>query len=173
MNSVNHQVRLAARPSGLPEPSDWELTAEPVLAPGPGEFVVAVLYLSIDPVMRRLVDAAYREPVAIGAVMEAGAVGRVTASAHPGFAVGEHVYGGFGVQEFACSDGTGVTRLDPLLAPLPAYLGALGIPGLTAYFGLLEVGRLREGETVVISRAAGGVGSVAGQIELPNSGLVK
>ena len=164
MNSVNHQIRLAARPSGLPTPSDWELTTEPVPAPGPGEFVVAISYLSIDPVMRRLIDAAYREPVAIGAVMEAGAVGRVTASQHPGFAVGEHVYGGFGVQEFACSDGTGVTRLDPLLAPLPAYLGALGIPGLTAYFGLLEVGRLREGETVVISGAAGGVGSVAGQI---------
>jgi NADPH-dependent curcumin reductase CurA len=126
--------------------------------------VVAISYLSIDPVMRRLIDAAYREPVAIGAVMEAGAVGRVTASEHPGFAAGEHVYGGFGVQEFACSDGTGVTRLDPLLGPLPAYLGALGIPGLTAYFGLLEVGRLREGETVVVSGAAGGVGSVAGQI---------
>jgi NADPH-dependent curcumin reductase CurA len=164
MDSVNHQIRLAARPSGLPEPSDWELTTEPVHAPGPGEFVVAISYLSIDPVMRRLIDAAYREPVAIGAVMEAGAVGRVTASEHPGFAVGEHVYGGFGVQEFACSDGTGVTRLNPLLAPLPAYLGALGIPGLTAYFGLLEVGRLHEGETVVVSGAAGGVGSVAGQI---------
>jgi NADPH-dependent curcumin reductase CurA len=164
MNSVNHQIRLAVRPSGLPKPSDWELTTEPVPAPGAGEFMVAISYLSIDPVMRRLIDAAYREPVAIGAVMEAGAVGRVTASQHPGFAVGEHVYGGFGVQEFACSDGTGVTRLDPLLAPLPAYLGALGIPGLTAYFGLLDVGRLREAETVVVSGAAGGVGSVAGQI---------
>ena len=164
MNSVNRQMRLAARPAGLPEPSDWELTTEPVPAPGPGEFVVAISYLSIDPIMRRLIDAAYRAPVAIGAVMEAGAVGQVTASEHPGFAVGEHVYGGFGVQEFARSDGTGVTRLDPLLAPLPAYLGALGIPGLTAYFGLLEVGRPREGETVVVSGAAGGVGSVAGQI---------
>jgi NADPH-dependent curcumin reductase CurA len=164
MNPVNHQVRLAARPSGLPKPSDWELTTEPVPVPGPGEFVVAISYLSVDPVMRRLIDAAYREPVAVGAVMEAGAVGQVTASAHPGFAVGEHVYGGFGVQEFARSNGTGVTRLDPLLAPLTAYLGALGIPGLTAYFGLLEVGRLREGETVVVSGAAGGVGSVAGQI---------
>ena len=164
MNSVNHQIRLAARPSGLPKPSDWKLTTEPVPAPGRGEFVVAIAYLSIDPAMRRLIDADYREPVAIGAVMEAGAVGRVTASEHPGFAIGDHVYGGFGVQEFACSDGTGVTRLDPLLAPLTAYLGALGIPGLTAYFGLLEVGRLREGETVVVSGAAGGVGSAAGQI---------
>src|SRR5215468_7601769 len=164
MNSVNHQVRLAARPSGLPTPSDWKLTTEPIPAPGHGEFVVAISYLSVDPVMRRLIDAAYREPVALATVMEAGAVGRVTASEHPGFAVGEHVYGGVGVQELAFSDGTGVTRVDPLLAPLTAYLGALGIPGLTAYFGLLEVGRLREGETVVVSGAAGGVGSVAGQI---------
>jgi len=78
MNSVNHQIRLAARPSGLPKPSDWKLTTEPVPAPGRGEFVVAIAYLSIDPAMRRLIDADYREPVAIGAVMEAGAVGRVT-----------------------------------------------------------------------------------------------
>src|SRR5262249_26454242 len=165
MNSVNHQIRLAARPSGLPKPSDWKLTTEPIPAPGHGEFVVAISYLSIDPAMRRLIDADYREPVAIGEVMEAGAVGRVTASEHPGFAVGEHVYGGVGGQEFACSDGTGVARLAPLLAPLAGHLvGALGIPGLTAYFGLLEVGRLHEGETVVVCGAAGGVGSVAGQI---------
>src|SRR6516165_4923088 len=164
MNSVNRQMRLAARPAGLPEPSNWELTTEPVPAPGPGEFVVAISYLSIDPIMRRLIDAAYRAPVAIGAVMEAGAVGHVTASEHPGFAVGDHLYGGFGVQEFARSDGTGATKLDPLLAPLTAYLGALGIPGLTAYFGLLEIGRPRDDETVVVSGAAGGVGSIAGQI---------
>jgi NADPH-dependent curcumin reductase CurA len=88
----------------------------------------------------------------------------VTASRHPGFAVGEHLFGGFGVQEFARSDGTGVTKLDPSLAPLTAYLGALGIPGLTAYFGLLDIGHPGEGETVVVSAAAGGVGSVAGQI---------
>ena len=88
----------------------------------------------------------------------------MTASEHPGFAVGEHLYGGFGVQEFARSDGTGVTKLDPSLAPLTAYLGALGIPGLTAYFGLLDVGRASAGDTVVVSGAAGGVGSIAGQI---------
>ena len=96
--------------------------------------------------------------------MEAGAIGRVIASEHPGFAVGDYAYSGFGVQEFARSDGTGVTKLDPSLGPLTAYLGALGIPGLTAYFGLLDVGRPRPGETVVVSAAAGGVGSVAGQI---------
>jgi NADPH-dependent curcumin reductase CurA len=101
--------------------------------------------------------------VQVGDVMEASVVGRVSASEHPGFAVGEHVYGGFGVQEFARSDGTGVTKLDPLLAPLTAYLAALGIPGLTAYFGL-DVGRPQPGDTVVVSGAAGGVGSVAGQL---------
>ncbi len=111
MNAINHEIRLAARPGGLPARSDWELTTEPVPAPGPGEFVVAVSYLSIDPAMRRWIDADYREPVAIGTVMETGAAGRVIASEHPGFAVGEHVYGGFGVQEYTRSDGTGVTKL--------------------------------------------------------------
>jgi NADPH-dependent curcumin reductase CurA len=161
---VNHQIRLAARPSGLPQASDWELTAEPVAAPGPGEFVVAVEYLSMDPAMRRWIASDALLSVAIGDVMDAGAIARVTASEHPGFAVGEHVYGAFGVQEFAVSDGSGVTKLDPSLAPLTAYLGALGISGLTAYFGLLDVGRPSEGDTVVVSAAAGGVGSIGGQI---------
>ena len=158
---TNHQIRLAARPSGIPKPSDWELTEEPVPEPAPGELVVANAYLSVDPIMRRW--AAADGPVGIGDVMEASVVGRVSASEHPGFAVGEHVYGGFGVQEFARSDGTGVTKLDPLLAPLTAYLAALGIPGLTAYFGL-DVGRPQPGDTVVVSGAAGGVGSVSGQL---------
>jgi NADPH-dependent curcumin reductase CurA len=166
MNSTNHQVRLAARPSGLPKASDWELTTEPVPAPGAGEFVVEVSHLSIDPAMRGWMNAgaSYIAPVEVGAVMRAGAVGRVTASEHPGFATGDHVYGAFGVQEFASSDGSGVIKLDPSLAPLPTYLGALGLSGLTAYFGLLDVGRMGEGETVVVSGAAGAVGSIAGQI---------
>ena len=166
MNSTNHQVRLAARPAGMPKPSDWELTTEPVPAPGAGEFVVAVSHLSIDPAMRGWMNAgaSYIEPVEIGAVMRAGAVGQVTASEHPDFAVGDHVYGAFGVQEFARSDGRGVIKLDLSLAPAATQLGALGSSGLTAYFGLLDVGRLGEGETVVVSGAAGAVGSVAGQI---------
>jgi len=166
INSINHQIRLAARPAGVPSPSDWELTTEQVPVPDPGEFVVKVTYLSIDPAMLTWINAtsSFVEPIAIGAVMDTAAVGRVTASNHPGFAVGNHVYGAFGVQEFARSNGDGVTKLDPLLAPLPTYLGALGITGLTAYFGLLEVGRLRGGDTVVVSGAAGAVGSVAGQI---------
>ncbi|MBV9049690.1 MAG: NADP-dependent oxidoreductase [Solirubrobacterales bacterium] len=163
---INHQVRLAARPSGLPALSDWELTTEPVPAPGPGEILVEVTHISIDPAMRGWMNTvpSYIEPVAIGAVMRAGAIGRVAASEHPGFAVGDHVYGMFGVQEFALSDGRGVIKVDPSLAPLPTYLGALGMTGLTAYFGLLAVARLREGETVAVSGAAGAVGSVAGQI---------
>jgi NADPH-dependent curcumin reductase CurA len=166
MKPVNHQIRLAARPSGLPKASDWELTTEPIPVASSGEFVVAVEYLSIDPAMRRWISAnpADYGPVPLGAVMEAGAIGHVTASGHPGFEAGEHVYGAFGVQEFARSDGTGVTKLDTSLAPLTSYLGALGITGLTAYFGLLDVGRLSEGDTVVVSGAAGAVGSVAGQI---------
>jgi NADPH-dependent curcumin reductase len=165
MGENNHQIRLAARPSGLPKASDWELTTEPVPVPGHGELVVSVEYFSIDPAMRRwIAPSPFGEPVAIGDVMEASAIGRVIASEHPGFAVGEHLYGGFGVQEFARSDGTDVTKLDPLLAPPTTYLGALGIPGLTAYFGLLDIGHPGDGETVVVSAAAGGVGSVAGQI---------
>jgi len=162
----NHRIVLAARPSGLPKASDWELSTVPVPVPEPGGFVVAVEYVSVDPAMRRWIAASPvgTAPVAIGAVMEAGAIGRVTASEHPGFAVGEHLYGAFGVQEYAASDGAGVTKLDPSLAPLTAYLGALGITGLTAYFGLLDVGRAGAGDTVVVSAAAGAVGSVAGQI---------
>ena len=162
----NHRIVLAARPSGLPKASDWELSTVPVPVPEPGGFVVAVEYVSVDPAMRRWIAASPvgTAPVATGAVMEAGAIGRVTASEHPGFAVGEHLYGAFGVQEYAASDGAGVTRLDPSLAPLTAYLGALGITGLTAYFGLLDVGRASAGDTVVVSAAAGAVGSVAGQI---------
>ncbi len=166
MTATNHQIRLAARPSGLPKSSDWELTTEPLPSPRPGEFVVAVSYLSLDPAMRGWMNASasYIEPVQIGAVMRAGAIGRVIASEHTAFAEGDFVHGTFGVQEFAVSDGHGVIGIDPNAAPLTTYLGALGLTGLTAYFGLLEVGRPAEGETVVVSGAAGAVGSVAGQI---------
>ena len=164
--TTNHQVRLAARPSGLPQPSDWSFTEEPVPTPAAGEFVVAISYISLDPAMRGWMNegASYIDPVEIGDVMRAGAVGEVIASEHPGFAVGEHVYGQFGVQEYALSDGRGVLKIDPSLAPLPTYLGTLGMTGMTAYFGLLDIGKLKEGETVVVSGAAGAVGSAAGQI---------
>jgi len=166
MPQTNRQVRLAARPLGLPRPTDWEFTSEPVRMPGPGEFLVEVSYLSIDPAMRGWMNAgvSYIPPVEIGAVMRAGGTGRVAVSEHPGFAVGDYVYGTFGVQECAISDGRGVLKLDTSLAAQTTYLGALGMTGLTAYFALLDTGKAKEGDTVVISGAAGAVGSVAGQI---------
>jgi NADPH-dependent curcumin reductase CurA len=166
MTAMNHQVRLAARPTGLPKHSDWELTEEPIPTPGSGELVAAVSHISVDPAMRGWMNAgaSYIDPVEIGTVMRAAAVGRVLASEHPEFEPGDHVYGTFGVQEYALSDGRGVIKVDPSLAPAPAYLGTLGLSGLTAYFGLLDVGKLKDGDTVVVSGAGGAVGNVAGQI---------
>jgi hypothetical protein len=166
MSSENRQLRLAARPSGLPKHTDWELTSEPVPEPGDGEFVAELTHISLDPAMRGWMNdgTSYIQPVALGDVMRAGAVGRVTASNHSGFSVGDHVTGAFGVQGFATSNGAGVIKIDTSLAPPETYLGALGMPGLTAYFGLLDVGRAQQGDTVVVSGAAGAVGSAAGQI---------
>jgi len=166
MSQTNHQVRLADRPNGLPRATDWSLTEEEVPAPGPGQFTVAVSHISVDPAMRGWMNAgaSYVPPVEIGAVMRAGGVGTVTASEHPGFAVGDDVYGVFGVQEHAVSDGRGVIKIDTSLAAPSTYLGALGMTGLTAYFGLLDTGQLKPGEVVVVSGAAGAVGSIAGQI---------
>jgi len=166
MTAMNRQVRLAARPSGLPKPSDWEHTEEPVPAPGSGQLVAEISHISLDPAMRGWMNAgaSYIDAVEIGDVMRAAAVGRVLTSEHPAFEPGDHVYGVFGVQEYALSDGRGVIKIDPSLAAPPTYLSALGLPGMTAYFGLLEVGRMQEGDTVVVSGAAGAVGSVAGQI---------
>ena len=166
MTATNRQVRLAARPSGLPQDSDWEHREEPAPSPGDGEFVVEVSHISLDPAMRGWMNAgaSYIDAVEVGEVMRAGAVGKVSASGHPAFAVGDDVYGAFGVQQHALSDGKGVFKIDPSLAPVETYLGTLGMPGLTAYFGLLDVAKLKEGETVVVSGAAGAVGNVAGQI---------
>ncbi|MEV6316267.1 NADP-dependent oxidoreductase [Streptomyces sp. NPDC051776] len=166
MSRTNHQVRLAARPVGLPRPTDWDLVEEPVSEPGDGELLVQITHVSLDPAMRGWMNEgrSYIRPVEIGEVMRAGAVGRVIASRHGDFAVGDHVYGSFGVQEYCLSDGTGVIKVDPDLAPLPVYLGTLGMTGMTAYFGLLDIGRPEPGQTVVVSGAAGAVGSVVGQI---------
>jgi NADPH-dependent curcumin reductase CurA len=166
MPLINHQFRLALRPVGLPKRTDWNYTEEPVRDPGPGEVLIKSLYISLDPAMRGWMNEgrSYIEPVQIGAVMRAGAVGRVIASQNPGFAIGDHVTGMLGVQEYAVSDGKGLNKIDPKLAPLPVYLSVLGMTGLTAYFGLFDVGQLKAGDTVVISGAAGAVGLVAGQI---------
>jgi NADPH-dependent curcumin reductase CurA len=163
---VNTECRLAARPVGLPKPSDWEVVEAPVAGFAEGEFLVRVEYVSIDPAMRTWMNAgrSYVPPVDIGAVMRAGGIGRVADSRHADFAVGQQVYGVFGVQRYAVSDGNGVTSVDTALAPAPVHLGVLGISGLTAYFGLLDIGRPERGQTVVVSGAAGSVGSIAGQI---------
>ena len=137
--------------------------------PGPGEVLVKVLYLSLDPAMRGWMNAgrSYIAPVEIGEVMRAGGAGRVIASANPAFAVGDHVTGVLGAQEYALVNAQaakGLIKVDPKLAPLPVYVGALGVTGLTAYFGLLDVGQAKAGDTVVVSGAAGATGMVAGQI---------
>ncbi|MGH2913857.1 MAG: NADP-dependent oxidoreductase [Solirubrobacteraceae bacterium] len=166
MDAINHQVRLAARPVGLPKPEDWEHGSEPVPEPGDGQVLVRVRCLSLDPAMRGWMNDArsYVPPVKIGEVMRAGGAGEVIASNHSAHRPGDLVTGMTGVQEYAVLDGAAATPADTALAPLPTYLGTLGMPGMTAYFGLLEVGRLQQGDTVVVSGAAGAVGGVVGQI---------
>ena len=165
-NEQNHQIRLAARPVGLPGPEVWEHTVEAVGQPGPGQILVEVEYLSLDPAMRGWMNdvRSYVPPVAIGDVMRAGGAGRVLASSDERFGTGDYVTGMTGVQEYAILDAAGAYRADVELAPLPRFLGALGMTGMTAYFGLLDIGRPEPGQTVVVSGAAGAVGSVTGQI---------
>jgi NADPH-dependent curcumin reductase CurA len=166
MPRANHKFLLAARPVGMPKRSDWTYTEEPVPEPKEGELVVQLLYISLDPAMRMWINEArsYLPPVGIGEVMRALGLGVVTASRNPRFAVGDHVTGAFGMQEYALTDGRGVRKVDAKLAPLSKYLSVLGMPGMTAYFGLLDTGQPKPGESVVVSAAAGAVGSVVGQI---------
>ncbi len=137
----------------MPVPSDWEFPEEAVPSPGEDEFVVRVLYISLDPAMRGWMNAgrSYVPPVGVGEVMRALGAGEVIESRHPGFAVGDHVTGTFGVQAYALSDGAGVTRVSTDVAPLTLYLSVLGMTGMTAYFGLLDIGKPVAGETVVVS----------------------
>lgn len=168
---VNHQVRLAAHPTGIPGPETWRFTSEPVPEPAEGEFLAKVLCIAMDPAMRVWLNAgdSYVKHVGLGEVMRASVVATVIASRHPGFATGDLVAGRLGVQEYAIS--SGVDMIGQAMVKIPkgaahpsAYLGVLGVPGLTAYFGLLDVGRPEAGQTVVVSGATGAVGSVAGQI---------
>ncbi len=165
-NQVNHQFKLVRRPVGAVKRSDFEYVSTPVAEPGDGEVLVKILYISLDPAMRGWMKEgkSYVPPVGLGEVMRAGAVGRVIESRDPNIAVGEHVVGMLGVQEYAVAKGKALTRVDAGRAALPVYLGTLGMPGMTAYFGLLEVGRPKAGDTVVVSGAAGAVGQVVGQI---------
>ena len=166
MQLTNHRFLLAARPVGMPKPSDWTFIEEPVAEPKDGELLVQVLYVSLDPAMRGWMNEArsYTPPIGIGELMRALGLGIVTASRNPHFAAGDHVSGVFGVQEYALTDGKGVRKIDPRIAPLPKHLSVLGMTGMTAYFGLLDTGQPKPGDTVVVSAAAGTVGSIAGQI---------
>jgi len=163
---TNTQVKLAKRPVGLPDQSIWTIEKNPLPVPKEGEVLIRTIYVSLDPAMRGWLNdqKSYVPPVQIGAVMRAGMLGQVVESNNPNFQVGDHVTGWTGVQEYAVSSEPDIMKVDPNLIPLPSYLGVMGMPGLTAYFGLLEVGKPKAGETVLVSGAAGAVGSVAGQI---------
>ena len=164
--SMNHVVRLASRPVGLVTRDNFEFADEDVPEPGDGEFRVKIAYISLDPAMRGWMaeGRSYVPPVQIGATMRAFAAGYVEASNHDDYKEGEAVVGLFGVQQFAISDGKGVVKANTSIAPLEAWIGGLGMPGVTAYFGLLEVGEAKEGDTVIVSAASGAVGSIVGQI---------
>jgi NADPH-dependent curcumin reductase CurA len=162
----NRQFKLISRPVGMVKRSDFEFTTVPAPQPGPGEVLVKVLYLSLDPAMRGWMNEgrSYVPPVGLGEVMRAGGVGLVIASNDTSLAVGDYVVGITGVQDYATVKAGAMTRVDPRLAPLPRYLGALGSSGMTAYFGLLDICDPKPGETVVVSGAAGAVGALVGQI---------
>jgi len=163
---TNHAFRLASRPSGLPTRENWNYVEEPAATPGEGEVLVKVELISLDPAMRGWMNDApsYIPPVGIDEVMRALALGEVVDSKHDGFAVGDRVSGLFGVQAYAAVPGDGLTKVDTDAAPAEKWLSVLGMTGMTAYFGLLDIGKPREGETVVVSGAAGAVGQVVGQI---------
>ena len=157
MTTLNRQIVLAARPEGLPKPSDFRLIETPVPELTKGQFLVKTNYLSVDPYMRGRISEAksYAEPVRIGQVMVGGTVGTVVESRHPGYRPGEVVVGYWGWQEYAVSDGQGMERFDSSLAPMSTALGVLGMPGMTAYFGLLEIGKPKPGEVVFVSGPPG------------------
>src|SRR2546421_10621851 len=165
--TASRQVKLAARPAGEVKPSDFEIVEAPVPEPGSGESVVELTHASIDPAMRGWMNdrRSYVPPVGIGEVMRAGGIGRVIASRNDRFSEGDLVRGMFGVQEHAVSDGAGVDKISQSDgAAGAAHLGLLGMTGVTAYFGLLDVGRGEPGGTVLVSGAGGGVGAGVGPI---------
>jgi NADPH-dependent curcumin reductase len=166
MAFVNHRFTLASRPVGMPKRADWDYEEETVRELHEGELLIRVLFISLDPAMRGWMNQSrsYVPPVGIGEVMRALALGQVVASRNPLFPVGKHVTGTLGVQEYFISEGKSLIEVDPRVAPLPTFLNVLGMTGMTAYFGLLETGQPQTGDTVVVSAAAGAVGSVVGQL---------
>lgn len=164
---MNKQLLFVKRPTGEADASTWSLETNAMPSAGEGQIVIEQHYVSLDPAMRGWMNEgkSYIEPMEIGSVMRAGSVGKVIESNnHPNFKVGDFVAGYAGVQQYVATDGKGYYKVDPKLAPLPTYIGTLGMPGMTAYFGITEVGKMKEGETILVSGAAGAVGSIVGQV---------
>ncbi|MGB0522235.1 MAG: NADP-dependent oxidoreductase [Flammeovirgaceae bacterium] len=164
---MNKQLILVKRPEGMPDESTWKLEENSIPEPAEGEVLIKHHYISLDPAMRGWMNdsKSYIPPVPLGDVMRAGSIGIVEkVNNHPTFKVGDCLTGWGGVQQYTVTDGKNWYPVDPNLAPMPMYIGTLGMPGMTAYFGILEVGKIKEGETVLVSGAAGAVGSIVGQI---------
>lgn len=163
---TSREIRLKSRPTGLPSPENFELATVTLPAAGEGELVVRNLYMSVDPYMRgRMNDyKSYVPPFQLNEALQGGAVGEVVESTNSKFKVGDTVLNGLGWREYFISDGRGLAPIDPKLAPVQAFLGTVGMPGQTAYFGLLDIGQPKAGETVFVSAAAGAVGSIVCQI---------
>ena len=163
---INHRIVLNSRPVGAPTPENFRIEEAPIAAPATGEVLLRTLYLSLDPYMRgRMSDGpSYAAPVPLGEVMVGGTVSRVESSNHPDFKPGDLVLGQSGWQSLALSDGNGLNKLDAAMTHPSLALGVLGMPGFTAYMGLLDIGQPKAGETVVVAAASGAVGSVVGQI---------
>ncbi|HEV2300572.1 MAG TPA: NADP-dependent oxidoreductase [Stellaceae bacterium] len=166
MAENNRQVLLKRRPTGMPVAGDFEIVEAPLPEPGEGEVLLRGIYLSLDPYMRGRLSAArsYAKPVEVGAVIEGRVVGEVAASRNPAFREGDYAMGGYGWQLYSAVKAAGLLQLDPKEAPISTALGILGMPGLTAYVGLNDIGQPKAGETVVVSAASGAVGAVAGQL---------
>jgi hypothetical protein len=155
VGNINRQILLKSRPDGAPGLGNFELMETPTPAPGEGEVLMRIIYLSLDPYMRGRMSAAksYATPAAIGQPMVGGTVGEIVKSRNPNYSVGDIVLGYGGWQEYALSNGAGLRKLDPKAAPISTALGVLGMPGMTAYVGLLEIGQPKPGETVVVAAA--------------------
>ncbi|MEM9835543.1 MAG: NADP-dependent oxidoreductase [Bacteroidota bacterium] len=164
---INKQLKLVKRPVGMPAPDTWTLESNPIPALQEGEVLIKNHYVSLDPAMRGWMNEtrSYIPPIPLGEVMRAGTIGEVIqVNNHPKYKVGDVLTGWGGVQQYSVTNGENYYQVDTNLVPMPTYIGTLGMPGMTAYFGILEVGKIKEGDVVLISGAAGAVGSVAGQI---------
>ncbi len=166
MSDVNRVFTLAARPKGFPKESDFAMVEQPMPTPGENEFLVRTTYLTVDPYMRgRMNDAkSYAAPFQIGEAIYGGSVGVVEESNNPNFSVGDSIVGFWGWMDYAVSNGTGINKLNPEIAPVTTALGILGMPGMTAYFGFLDLCQPKEGDQVFVSGAAGAVGEIVGQL---------